>query len=457
MHRTSRSRRRVLALVGAVGTLLASYLTATTTSASAADPMLSQGHVTTASSTESAAYPASSATDGNATTRWSSAPVDPQWLQVDLGATAAVTSVAISWETAYAADFTVQVSANATTWTTVATVTGGAGGRQSLNVSGSGRYVRLNATRRATAWGVSVFEFQVFGTGGAPVQPPGTPGDGWVPVDQARQAAAVAAFFARTPRTPPANAVRVPEFHASCFVSHHANDDPIVFPNLPGASHNHTFLGNTSTNAASTFESLKAAVTNCNPTGDKASYWVPTLYKNGVVVDPKEDTTIYYGSRLVDVSRVIPFPPGLRMIVGDSRLQTSPEDSHFFCSGPGGEIGRSSDGKFPRCAAGDFLVRQLMFPDCWDGKFLDSPNHKDHMSWMDGAGKCPATHPWAIPSISMMLVYRLNTDTEGITLASGTYASMHGDFFNAWDENELARRVRDCVNQSVKCNAAGEF
>jgi hypothetical protein len=174
-------------------------------------------------------------------------------------------------------------------------------------------------------------------------------------------------------------------------------------------------------------------------------------------VDPQNDTTIYYGSRLVDVSKVIPFPPGLRMIVGDSKLQTSPDDSHFFCAGPVGEIGRSADGKFPKCAAGDVLIRQLMFPDCWDGKHLDSPNHKDHMAWMDGMGKCPASHPWGTPSISMMLVYPLNTDTDGITLASGTYASMHGDFFNAWDENELARRVRDCIDQSAKCNANGDF
>jgi hypothetical protein len=451
MHRTSRSRLRVLAMVGTLGALLGTYLTVTTTSASAADSLLSQGRPTTASSTESAAFPASSATDGNAGTRWSSGFSDPQWLQVDLGSTATVTSVVLDWETAYATDFTVQLSANSTAWTTVATVAGGTGGRQTLNVSGSGQYVRLSTTRRATQWGVSLIEFQVYGTAG-----PTSPGAGWVPIDQAKQAAAVAAFFARTPRTPPANAVRVPEFHAACLVSHHANDDPIVFPNLPGASHNHTFIGNESTNAASTFESLMAGSTNCDPVGDKSPYWVPTLYKNGVVYDPQE-TIVYYGSRLVDVSRVIPFPPGLRMIVGDAKLQTSPEDSHFFCSGPGGEIGRSADGKFPRCAAGDSIVRQLMFPDCWDGRNLDSPNHKDHMSWMDGTGACPASHPWGIPSVSIMLVYRLNTDTEGITLASGTYASMHGDFFNAWDENELARRVRDCIDQSVKCNASGNF
>ena len=47
-----------------------------------------QGRPATASSTENATFPASAAVDGNAGTRWSSAFADPQWLQVDLGATA---------------------------------------------------------------------------------------------------------------------------------------------------------------------------------------------------------------------------------------------------------------------------------------------------------------------------------------------------------------------------------
>ncbi len=44
-----------------------------------------QGKAATASSTESATFPASNAVDGNAGTRWSSAFSDPQWLEVDLG------------------------------------------------------------------------------------------------------------------------------------------------------------------------------------------------------------------------------------------------------------------------------------------------------------------------------------------------------------------------------------
>jgi hypothetical protein len=134
--------------------------------ASAADPLLSQGKTVTASSTENAGTPASAAVDGNTGTRWSSAAADPQWIQVDLGTTAAVTGVQLQWEAAYATAFRVQVSGDAATWTDVYSTTTGTGGTQTLTVSGSGRYVRVYGTARATAYGYSLWEFQVFGTTG---------------------------------------------------------------------------------------------------------------------------------------------------------------------------------------------------------------------------------------------------------------------------------------------------
>jgi beta-glucanase (GH16 family) len=126
--------------------------------------LLSQGHPATASSTENATFPASAAVDGNTGTRWSSAFSDPQWLQVDLGATHTVSRVVLNWEPAYARAFQVQTSTNGTTWTTIYSTTTGTGGVQDLTVSGSGRYVRMNGTARATAYGYSLWEFQVYGS-----------------------------------------------------------------------------------------------------------------------------------------------------------------------------------------------------------------------------------------------------------------------------------------------------
>jgi hypothetical protein len=117
---------------------------------------------TTASSVENAGGAAANATDGNAGTRWSSAFTDPQWLQVDLGSTQTLCRVTLIWETAYATAYQLQTSPNATTWTTVYSTTTSTGGTQNVTVTGTGRYVRVLGTARATQYGYSLWEVQTF-------------------------------------------------------------------------------------------------------------------------------------------------------------------------------------------------------------------------------------------------------------------------------------------------------
>src|SRR5215212_4265089 len=130
MPSTSRppARPRTLLVLGAVAALAAMsvrFTVLTARPADAAGALLSQGRPTTASSTENAGTPASAATDGNPGTRWASAFSDPQWLQVDLGGTATITQVTLSWEAAYGRSFQLQTSADGSTWTSVyATTTG---------------------------------------------------------------------------------------------------------------------------------------------------------------------------------------------------------------------------------------------------------------------------------------------------------------------------------------------
>ena len=135
--------------------------------ARAAATLLSQGQPATASSLENASFPASNAVDGNSGTRWSSAFSDPQWLEVDLGASASISQVVLQWEAAYATAFQIQTSPDGTNWTTIYSTTTAAGGTQTLNVTGTGRYVRMYGTARATPYGYSLWEFQVYGTLGA--------------------------------------------------------------------------------------------------------------------------------------------------------------------------------------------------------------------------------------------------------------------------------------------------
>jgi fibronectin type 3 domain-containing protein len=143
---------------------LSAEVSATPSAGGGGTVLLSQGHPATASSVENAGLPPANAFDGSATTRWSSAFSDPQWIQVDLGTTHAVSRIVLNWQTAYGRAFQLETSTNGTTWTTVYSTTTGTGGLQDLTVTGSGRYIRMYGTQRATQYGYSLLEFQVYGT-----------------------------------------------------------------------------------------------------------------------------------------------------------------------------------------------------------------------------------------------------------------------------------------------------
>ena len=168
-----RAHPRLLTGLWALVLALTTLLVAPPRHAHAADSLISQGKPATASSTENAGTPASAAVDGDTGTRWSSAFSDPQWLQVDLGASATVSKVVLNWETAYADAYQIQVSADGANWTTIYSTTTGAGGTETLNAGGTGRYVRMYGTARHTQWGYSLWEFQVYGSGGTQAPPGG--------------------------------------------------------------------------------------------------------------------------------------------------------------------------------------------------------------------------------------------------------------------------------------------
>jgi hypothetical protein len=158
--------RRLLLLIALVAATLG-----VPSAAGAAETLLSQGRPATASSQEVAGpgYSPSLAFDGNTGTRWSSAFADPQWIRVDLGSSAPISRVVLQWEGAYGRAYDIQTSADGNAWTTVKSVSNGAGGTETHTVSGTGRYVRLNLTQRGTGYGYSLWEFQVYGGDSGPV------------------------------------------------------------------------------------------------------------------------------------------------------------------------------------------------------------------------------------------------------------------------------------------------
>ena len=102
--------------------------------------------------------------DGNPATRWSSAWSDPQWISVDLGSVYSITLVRLSWEAAYARSYEIQTSVDNTSWTALYATTSGDGGVDEATVTGTGRWVRVFGTQRATKYGYSLWELEIFGT-----------------------------------------------------------------------------------------------------------------------------------------------------------------------------------------------------------------------------------------------------------------------------------------------------
>ncbi|MFG2919215.1 discoidin domain-containing protein [Kitasatospora sp. NPDC048298] len=149
----------------------------------AGDPLISQGKAATASSAEGSSYAAGKAFDGSTSTRWASAEgADPQWLLVDLGGSAGISRVKLSWEAAYAKAYRVEVSADGVTWTTVAEEKAGNGGTDDWPGLGArGRYVRMYGTARGTSYGYSLFEMQVYGVPDGGPSPTGPSPTGTTP------------------------------------------------------------------------------------------------------------------------------------------------------------------------------------------------------------------------------------------------------------------------------------
>jgi hypothetical protein len=75
------------------------------------------------------------------------------------------------------------------------------------------------------------------------------------------------------------------------------------------------------------------------------------------------------------------------------------------------------------CADG--IRAEIFFPSCWNGKDIDSENHKDHMRYPDlvNGGVCPEGFETRVPS----LFYETIWDTSVFTGMPGMYTFANGD------------------------------
>lgn len=100
-------------------------------------------------------------------------------------------------------------------------------------------------------------------------------------------------------------------------------------------------------------------------------------------------------------------------------------------------------------AVQSYIELHVDFPDCWDGKHLDSPDHHSHMAY-SRAYRCPASHPVEVLLIRANIRYPI-TNGHGVVLGSGGQLTGHADFFNAWKKGTLERLVDACFHDRP-CN-----
>ncbi|MEU9351307.1 DUF1996 domain-containing protein [Streptomyces griseoloalbus] len=273
-------------------------------------------------------------------------------------------------------------------------------------------------------------------------------------------------------------------FTSSCGVNENGlfnSDNVIAAPGVGnGAHHFHDYIGNQATNAFSSDEELAEAETSCEDQGDRSSYYWPVLrLQNGTqeqdanspgggiegnageIVTPKEVTLTFVGNPRGEVTAM---PRLLRIITGDAKsFVNGPANANASWSCTGFEDRQLKD-KYPLCPQGSDVVRTFDFQSCWDGRNIDSANHRTHMAFADADGNCPSGFR-PVPQLVQRIVYDVDApslDDGGRTTPLFAVDSFpeqlhkpvtdHGDFINVFDE-DLMREMVDCINSGRTCGA----
>ena len=274
-------------------------------------------------------------------------------------------------------------------------------------------------------------------------------------------------------------------FRFICTPGQVLRDDPIVYPGQPGKSHLHQFFGNTSANAYSSYGSLRSkGDSTCNNILNRSAYWIPAMLDGkGKVVRP-DYVTIYY-KRLPESSPIcqtqgkacVSLPRGMRYIFGYNMATDKAEHFYWNCDGPTGKQGYYKDivEAARNCPVGNRLGAVISGPDCWDGRNLNSADHRGHVAYggynQDGRYKCPATHPYILPTFTLGAWYTVdeNLDMSGDwdgskptwSLSSDSMPGMarkrpgstfHADWLGAWDDATMKMWMDNCINKLLNCS-----
>lgn len=233
-------------------------------------------------------------------------------------------------------------------------------------------------------------------------------------------------------------------FNLNCAFTRQLPDDPIVYPGQPGASHLHDFFGNRTITADSS--SPLPNSTSCQNAKDPSGYWAPSAYINGVRVVPK-NIKAYYVHQINGT--IIPFPTDLK-IIGGSGASTAaqPTTRVYYGCGSGTGISKRSDVNFV-CSSGNLQIH-VLFPDC--GLPGDAGMIPSGVAYSSGH-VCDSAHTQHYPQLQVRLNYDVK-DPHGLEFSCissqpacdtstgrAPFYTVHADFWNDWDQTELARLV----------------
>ena len=279
-------------------------------------------------------------------------------------------------------------------------------------------------------------------------------------------------------------------FKVFCKASHFNYDDPLVFNASSNptrnATHLHMFWGNPRANYAMTRAvQMQSPSSSCNGgTKNLSAYWVPAVldknnnpqipdhfhnyYKDGEIRGGKKDRNqnINDFSKLSKVMHN-PMPDGLRMLIGNAEATSlqSQKALRLECSNGGkGEAVANFKDAAKRCKSGGRLQITMVFPQCWNGKNLDSANHISHMAY-PVRRKCPSSHPYPVPRLSYQLRFNKLTNAElqsmpGWHLSSDGYNwaskgggySLHAAFIEGWKPAAKRDFIRNCLRETRFCD-----
>ncbi|TFK33440.1 hypothetical protein BDQ12DRAFT_766806 [Crucibulum laeve] len=249
--------------------------------------------------------------------------------------------------------------------------------------------------------------------------------------------------------------------------------DPIVNPGAV-SGHVHSVFGGSNFRFNTTTEKLRASLCTSIPIKeDKSIYWFPHLYfqwSNGSFSSLTGGAVIYY---LFDNNpgATTAFPDDFRMLSGSPTLRTYDSTSFaqqavtFLCLDFNGVTTKYNNIPDKECPSG--IRAQINFPSCWDGKNLDSTDHKSHVAFKSGgpdSGSCTdPKFPVTLPRIFMEVYWgsqdfdqfrsQAMTPNQPFVYSYGdrTGYGYHADFLNGWDSGVLQRAVDGCT-----CNDFGD-